>query len=215
MSAKEQEPIRIFKSDFLEKFTHIWPWQILVLWTPVMGFFLGWSIFLAGRGEGTVLGVILSFLLGVFIWTFSEYVLHRWLFHFTPKNAWQERVSFLFHGVHHEQPMCKSRLVMPPPVSIPLSLIFIFLFWVVFDVFIGAPVWMRGSFAGFILGYLWYDVGHYAFHHFNIKSGYLKYVRTQHMRHHGSTPDKRFGVSNPFWDFVFGTMPKEEKKKAS
>ena len=91
----------------------------------------------------------------------------------------------------------------------------IFLFWVVFDVIIGSRVWMRGSFSGFIFGYLWYDVGHYAFHHFNIKSGYLKYVRKQHMRHHGSTPDKRFGVSNPFWDFVFGTMPKEEKKKAS
>jgi len=28
------------------------------------------------------------------------------------------------------------------------------------------------------------------------------------MQHHGTCPTMRFGVSMPFWDHVFGTMPK-------
>jgi sterol desaturase/sphingolipid hydroxylase (fatty acid hydroxylase superfamily) len=32
-------------------------------------------------------------------------------------------------------------------------------------------------------------------------------VRQQHMHHHFKTPNKRFGVSSPLWDYVFGTMP--------
>ena len=27
------------------------------------------------------------------------------------------------------------------------------------------------------------------------------------MQHHGVTHDKRFGVTSPLWDYVFGTMP--------
>jgi sterol desaturase/sphingolipid hydroxylase (fatty acid hydroxylase superfamily) len=34
-------------------------------------------------------------------------------------------------------------------------------------------------------------------------------VRQHHMHHHFQTPDKRYGVSSPLWDYVFGTMPKE------
>jgi hypothetical protein len=29
----------------------------------------------------------------------------------------QERISFLFHGVHHQYPNDKKRLVMPTPLS--------------------------------------------------------------------------------------------------
>jgi sterol desaturase/sphingolipid hydroxylase (fatty acid hydroxylase superfamily) len=28
-----------------------------------------------------------------------------------------------------------------------------------------------------------------------------------HMQYHYKTPDKRFGVSSPLWDVVFGTKP--------
>jgi len=31
-----------------------------------------------------------------------------------------------------------------------------------------------------------------------------------HMQHHYKTPQMRFGVSSPLWDYVFHTMPKEE-----
>jgi sterol desaturase/sphingolipid hydroxylase (fatty acid hydroxylase superfamily) len=62
-------------------------------------------------------------------------------------------------------------------------------------------------FAGFILGYLAYDLIHYATHHFMMRKGALKFLKRYHMQHHYKTPDRRFGVSSPLWDMVFGTMP--------
>jgi sterol desaturase/sphingolipid hydroxylase (fatty acid hydroxylase superfamily) len=33
------------------------------------------------------------------------------------------------------------------------------------------------------------------------------------MLHHFKTPDQRFGVSSPVWDFVFGTYPAESLER--
>ncbi len=37
---RSEEPIRLFKSDFLEFFTHIHPAVVLMIWTPVAVYFL-------------------------------------------------------------------------------------------------------------------------------------------------------------------------------
>jgi sterol desaturase/sphingolipid hydroxylase (fatty acid hydroxylase superfamily) len=137
----------------------------------------------------------------------AEYLLHRFLFHFPAKTKWQERLSFLFHGIHHEQPKIKTRLVMPPAVSIPLALIFYGFYFLVFDVILNLPHWTAPIFAGFILGYIFYDMTHYATHHIPMRKGYLRMVRQQHMHHHFQTPNQRFGVTSPLWDYVFNTMP--------
>lgn len=42
---------------------------------------------------------------GVVIWTLLEYILHRWLFHLTPKKGgriWRTTHHFLLHGLHHK-----------------------------------------------------------------------------------------------------------------
>jgi sterol desaturase/sphingolipid hydroxylase (fatty acid hydroxylase superfamily) len=33
-------------------------------------------------------------------------------------------------------------------------------------------------------------------------------MRELHMRHHFQDHDRGYGVSAPFWDYVFGTAPK-------
>ena len=43
-------------------------------------------------------------LIGFFVWTISEYLLHRFVFHFAAKTERGQRIAFLFHGVHHAQP---------------------------------------------------------------------------------------------------------------
>ena len=128
--SRSKEPIRLFKSDFLEFFTHIHPAVVIVIWTPVIAIFLGSAI--AARPEGvSPLYIFLGFPIGMFAWTLAEYMLHRFVFHFRPRTPWQERLSFLFHGVHHAQPMSKTRLVMPPAVSIPLALLFYGAFYLI------------------------------------------------------------------------------------
>jgi sterol desaturase/sphingolipid hydroxylase (fatty acid hydroxylase superfamily) len=201
---RQDEPIRLFKSDVLEFFTHVHPVTIVVIWLPVVVFFLIRAIRAPEVGAG---GVVLGVLLGVFVWTLAEYTLHRFVFHFKPRAPWQERLSFLFHGVHHAQPREKSRLVMPPAVSVPLGALFYGLFWLVIGTLIGAPAWVAPVFAGFGLGYLLYDTTHYATHHVRFKWSYFLMVRRHHMLHHAKTPDQRFGVSSPIWDYVFGTEP--------
>jgi sterol desaturase/sphingolipid hydroxylase (fatty acid hydroxylase superfamily) len=200
------EPLRLFKSDFLEFFTHISPLVVLAIWLPVALFFIIRSIVTrpAGSFPAYIPAAIVT---GLFVWTFAEYTLHRFVFHYRPRNAWQERVTFLFHGIHHAQPQCKTRLVMPPVVSIPMALIFYGLFYGLVGSLLGAPQWVDPLFGGFILGYLTYDMIHYATHHFRMRAGVLKFLKRHHMAHHYKTPDKRFGVSSPLWDLVFDTIP--------
>jgi len=201
-------PIRLFRSDFLEFFTHIHPAVVVAIWVPIALIFLGIEIAAAPtRGQGW-LYIPAAVLLGLFIWTPSEYLLHRFVFHFRPRSAAQEKIIYLFHGIHHHQPQCKTRLVMPPVVSLPLAAVFYGLFWLVVGRLLGAPGWVHPMLTGFTIGYLVYDLTHYATHHFAMRSGALKFLKRYHMQHHYKTPDARYGVSSPLWDWVFGTLPR-------
>lgn len=197
-------PIRLFKSDFLEFFTHITPQAIVVIWSPVILLFL-----IAAVRQNAGLIILPAFVLGLFIWTFAEYTMHRFVFHFPPRTPTMERIVFLFHGVHHAQPNLKTRLVMPPVVSIPLAFVFYGLFTLVFGTLLNAPLWVAPTFAGTLTGYLIYDLTHYATHHWPLHNRYYKFLKKHHMLHHFKTEDARFGVTSPVWDYVFKTLPAE------
>ncbi len=201
--------MRLFKSDFLEFFTHISPVTIVVVWVPVTALLLADSI-ASVVGPGFPWYIPLGILLGAFLWTIAEYALHRFLFHYEPTTPRMQRLFFLFHGVHHAQPQDKTRLVMPLPVSVPLALLFYGLFTLVLSTLLQAPLWVNPTMAGFIAGYLAYDLTHYATHHLPMRSRWAKYLKRHHMMHHYKDPHARFGVSSPLWDIVFKTMDKEE-----
>jgi dihydroceramide fatty acyl 2-hydroxylase len=202
------EPIRLFKSDFLEFFTHITPVFVVILWLPVIVFFLARAV-LSAVAEAFPARVPLGLLAGMFLWTLAEYSLHRWVFHFRPRTPWQERVVFLFHGIHHAQPQCKTRLVMPPAVSVPMAFVSYGILYGIAGPLLRIPQWIDPLFAGLVLGYLTYDLIHYGTHHSPMPGRALKYLKRHHMLHHFRTPDQRFGVSMPLWDVVFSTMPHE------
>jgi sterol desaturase/sphingolipid hydroxylase (fatty acid hydroxylase superfamily) len=90
---------------------------------------------------------------------------------------------------------------MPPAASVPLALIFYALFWLV----LGADAAFAFG-AGFLAGYLAYDMIHYALHHHSPRSRFGKWLRELHMRHHFQDDERGFGISAPYWDRVFGTM---------
>lgn len=204
-ASRDDTPLRLFKSDFLEWFTHISPVVVLVVFLPIIGFFL-WR---SGRANQEIgwWHVLISFVIGLLIWPLVEYLLHRFVFHFSPKNPSDrmKRVLFLMHGVHHAQPREKSRLVMPPVVSIPLAAIFYGLFLGLVGSLLKLPNYVDGIFAGFMLGYVIYDMTHYALHHFSFKGEYFVKLRRHHMAHHFKTHNLRFGVSTWIWDDIFRT----------
>lgn len=211
----DQEPVRLLKSDFLERFTHITPVAVTVLWLPVVVIAAVAGIVNWPAGVSPV-WYAAAFLFGVaLLWTFLEYILHRFVFHFKPRNKTQWQVIFLFHGIHHYQPHVKTRLVMPPAVSIPGAILFFGLFWLVLGVILNVPFLVAPMFAGTVLGYLGYDLIHYATHHAPVKGGVMKFLKRHHMEHHYKTPDMRFGVSTNVWDVVFHTEPPPaEQRKA-
>jgi sterol desaturase/sphingolipid hydroxylase (fatty acid hydroxylase superfamily) len=208
--SKDPVSIRLFKSNFLEFFTHISPATIVILWVPVVIALLVLSVLTSPAGH-LPWSIPVAFVIGLFLWTFSEYTLHRFLFHYPARSEKTKRIFFLFHGIHHAQPQDKTRLVMPFPVSIPLAALFYGLFHLVFAVFFKIPLWVNPMMAGFLVGYLVYDLMHYATHHFTMRRGYWKYIKRYHMAHHYKNPDSRYGVSSPIWDWVFRTGEQEIK----
>lgn len=211
----DEKPQRLFKSDFLEFFTHISPVAVLVIFGVIIALFIRSAVILNQGLPGW--HILLGILIGLVLWFPTEYILHRFLFHFQPKvmTPTKERLLFLMHGVHHTQPACKTRLVMPPVVSIPMAAVFYLLFWLVAAKLFGAPQYAQSIMAGFLIGYLIYDMAHYALHHINIGGNYWKKLKKHHMHHHFTEHDMRFGVSTWFYDVVFGTMPKEKAKVSS
>jgi sterol desaturase/sphingolipid hydroxylase (fatty acid hydroxylase superfamily) len=149
----------------------------------------------------------LLFLGGIFFWTLTEYILHRFVFHFHPSSAWGQRLHFLAHGVHHDYPNDSTRLVMPPSVSIPLAV----LFYGLFSLLIPGG-FLPAYFAGFLFGYVCYDTIHYATHHAPMKGRLGHWLKQHHLRHHYVDDQNGFGVSTPFWDHVFGTTHKRKDK---
>ena len=195
---------RMFESPILEKLSHVHPATPVILFAPIIIASL-W----AALGVDHTPGVTLAWHLvaGYLGWTLTEYWLHRLVFHWQPDNAFGRRMHFIIHGIHHDHPNDKMRLVMPPSVSIPLAALFFGAFWLIF----GSPAAFP-LFAGFIGGYLAYDYTHYYVHHFVPKSDLGKQLREQHMRHHFQDHRFGYGVSSPLWDVIFRTLPRKRNR---
>lgn len=192
----------LFRSRFLDFFSRIHPIVPALIFVPVIV-----ALIVLGASDGIgALQTVLSLLAGVFIWTLTEYWLHRKLFHWDPDNAIGHRLHFIIHGVHHDHPNDRMRLVMPPGASIPLAAIFFGLFSLIFGLPTALPL-----FAGFLIGYLIYDYTHYYVHHFVPRSTFGKRLREAHMRHHFQDHRYAFGVSSPLWDAVFRTLPRTRR----
>ncbi len=201
--SNKDETARMFKSDFLEAFSKV-HWTVpLFIYVPVIGYLF----YLIIADKIPALEIIGLFAAGLFIWTITEYLLHRFIFHFHTTSDFGKRITFMFHGVHHDYPNDTKRLVMPPSVSIPLAAGFFFLFNVLLGNIFVAPF-----FIGFITGYLFYDISHYAIHHFNMHSKFWLVIKNHHMRHHYQSPGLGFGVSSPLWDVILRTGYDAKKK---
>lgn len=207
--SNKDESARLFKSDFLELFTHVHFAVPLIVYVPVVGYFL-----YEGSINPAVTGVLFFglFFGGLMVWTLTEYLLHRFVFHYEPKTDFGKKIHFLAHGVHHDYPNDSLRLVMPPVISLPLAA----LFYGLFHVLLGAT-FLPPFFAGFLVGYLFYDMIHYATHHAPMTTTAVGlWVKKHHMRHHYQMDDMFYGVSTPLWDYIFGTMlPKRESSVSS
>lgn len=194
--SNSQESVRMFKNDLFEALSKVHFLVPVFIFMPVIFYCIYRYFFTTQLPVLTFFGL---FFVALFVWTFVEYIMHRFVFHYAPPDKpWAQRLHFIFHGVHHDYPSDAKRLVLPPSVSIPLATGFFFLFNAMLP---AGYIW--GFFPGFILGYLIYDETHYAIHHFNFKGNIWKKIKQHHMLHHYQDADKGYGVSSPLWDKVF------------
>jgi sterol desaturase/sphingolipid hydroxylase (fatty acid hydroxylase superfamily) len=154
------------------------------------------------------LAVIGLFFAGILGFTFTEYAVHRWVYH-PPHGASEayKRATYKMHGMHHDYPKDKKRLAMPPIVAIVLATSLLFLFELVLGQYAFAYL------AGFVVGYALYLMVHYIVHMYAPPRNFLRALWVNHSIHHYSENDILFGVSQPLWDYVFGTVPRTDNDR--
>ncbi|MGN6534023.1 MAG: sterol desaturase family protein [Ginsengibacter sp.] len=187
---------QIFRNRYLEYFTKTHPLVIWGLYLPVIILLPYAAIHQFGF---SVWFIALLFLAGIFFWTFFEYIIHRFVFHWVSDNPSIQRISYVMHGNHHEFPRDKQRLFMPPVPSIIIASVVFLIFYA----FMSKNV--LAFFPGFLLGYLINGSMHYAIHAWNPPFKWMKPIWRNHHLHHYKSEDKGFGVSSNIWDWVFRT----------
>lgn len=188
---------RLFENPYLEMLTKTHPLLIWGMYIPILGAIIYLAIDRYGYSPNRVL---LTFVSGVFFWSFFEYIAHRFIFHWVGDNPRLQRVAYILHGNHHHYPRDKQRLFMPPVPSLIISSLIFSLMYLA----MGTNVFM--FFPGFMFGYLLYGSMHYAIHAWNPPFKWMKPLWRNHHLHHYKNEHFGFGVSSTLWDWVFGTM---------
>jgi sterol desaturase/sphingolipid hydroxylase (fatty acid hydroxylase superfamily) len=164
-------------------------WATYPVDLALMLFFLWWDSVHLRAGIGEVVG---SFLVGAFLWTFSEYAFHRWMYH-VPGFA----VTRWGHDRHHADPT--AYIAMPflvtPILFLPLQQL------------VATGLGVRGFsavLAGWFAGFIAYSYFHHVLHHYRLPYRWYRHLQSQHRIHH-AIPEVNFGVTMRYWDRVFGT----------
>ncbi|NWR60104.1 FA2H hydroxylase, partial [Bucorvus abyssinicus] len=215
-------PIRLFHSDFLECLSKTAWYVVFIVWAPVV-LYLSWVSYTSlAQGNTRLFSSFTTeysipvhkyffpfiFLLGMFLWSLLEYLIHRFVFHMKPpaSNYYLITLHFLLHGQHHKSPFDSSRLVFPP---VPASLVIGFFYGVLrlmLPEVLGLSVFVGG-----LCGYVIYDMMHYYLHYGSPKKGsYLYGLKAYHVKHHFEHQKAGFGISTRFWDHPFRTLIPEE-----
>lgn len=195
--------VPLFNNPVLEKLTHTHIAAPLIIFTVIAGVLFYYGVFEKGF---EVPFMIVLFFAGLFFFTLIEYLMHRFLYHMPAKTERRKKIAYTMHGVHHDYPKDKSRLAMPPVLSLILATVL----FIVYRTLLGNYAF--GFLSGFLMGYTAYLSVHYSIHRFKMPKNFLKILWEHHLIHHYQEPDRAFGVSSPLWDIVFRTMPKKKWK---
>ncbi len=189
-----RERTRLFGNPFLEALTVISAPAFIALWGVLLPFLLVLALVVAPTIWAPLL--IVAGLLG---WSFTEYALHRYLFHFDAQSDLVKRWIFIIHGNHHADPNDPLRNLMPPIVSLSVGAIV----WLACVSAIGpAGTWI---FLGFMMGYVTYDLVHYACHQWPMKGRLARLLKVHHMRHHHLRVRGNYAITGMAWDRLLAT----------
>jgi len=191
--------VTIFDNIVLECLTR-GPWWAIPLGILPIAFYLA-----SLSNLETVTEFIFSFSIGALMWTFTEYCLHKYLFHaehtWLPDHPLAIAIHFFVNGIHHAFPQDALRLVFPlVPAYLIIGLI-VTPFWYQ----IVPTEYFYSFMAGLLVMYVVYECIHFFMHFGRTSSKFLQGFKKAHNQHHYREPDQGFGVSNPIWDKIFNS----------
>ena len=149
---------------------------------------------------------VLAYVAGMFIWTFVEYLMHRFSFHRkVTKGLWNYLTSAI-HRDHHGAPLEPHILVTPFRLNLPVYIALVILFYFITGRSSGLGTMMG---VGLMTGFFFFETIHILIHHTQLeaKSAIFRRFSQYHLNHHYTDSKRAFGVTTRLWDFVFGTLP--------
>jgi sterol desaturase/sphingolipid hydroxylase (fatty acid hydroxylase superfamily) len=140
------------------------------------------------------MGLVAAFLSGAFLWTFLEYVIHRFLGHVHTRNPFGSE-----HVAHHSRGEYFAPWYKKAAATLALCAILV-----------PPALWLFGTIgatfvAGLLTMYVSYEVLHRLEHVHAGIGAYGRWARRHHFYHHFHDPRVNHGVTTPVWDIVFGT----------
>ena len=146
--------------------------------------------------------IVILVVCGFLSWGLVEYVVHRFAFHLETLPVFGSNFLNASHLAHHEDPKAMNDLFANLKMSVPVATAYWLLAWEVLG------TWLAASylFMGLVVGYFCYEWLHFQAHHGRSRLPLLRYLRKYHLLHHYRTPDRRFGVTSPVFDLLFGTF---------
>lgn len=150
--------------------------------------FMCWDTFILHRN---VYLSLTCYGVAIFFVSLCEYLLHRCIFH------GRRNMAQAGHVMHHDSP--KALIGTPWFVTSALwwSIAYV-------TVYLLSIPYALSFMAAFITGYTVYAIVHHHLHRAS-RSRRFRKLRIHHNIHH-RIPDVNFGVTNRFWDKVFGTL---------
>jgi hypothetical protein len=160
-------------------------------------------------------GAIIFYAFGLPVWTFVEYLFHRFVLHgrFAPgkgiiRKFLHERLDPL-HWEHHARPFDGHHINGELSDLLPL-------FFIAAPVSFLAPIYtLPVLLAGVVQCYVVEEWVHHSVHFYNFRSPYFRYIKRHHYYHHSPKGmEQGFGLTNGFWDIVFQTRYPEPIREA-
>jgi 4-hydroxysphinganine ceramide fatty acyl 2-hydroxylase len=143
---------------------------------------------------------------GIFFFTFIEYIFHRFVYHSGKDYMDEKNWQFKVHGIHHAFPKNKNILALP----LILAFVILSIFYSLFYLTLGNLA--NFFFPGFLSAYALYLYIHYRIHTSMAPKNVFRYLWVHHHKHHHISQNKAFGLTSPFWDMIFNTMPPKSQR---
>jgi 4-hydroxysphinganine ceramide fatty acyl 2-hydroxylase len=176
------------------------------LYPPTVVYFtFAGTLLWAGLRTGHAASVAAYFFAGVVLWTYLEYVAHRWVLHrpYPDGKGLAHLLHRLFdhlHWEHHLRPWDGSHITGRLRSTMPFMVVFTALS-------LRLPLHTAPMLvAGLAVSYVLEEWCHHATHFYTFKNRYFRYIKAYHLYHHSAEgAEGGFGLTSGLWDSILDT----------